>query len=62
MAKVYPEILTLILELQESKASQEIQASRVAAAMMAPPATTVFQEDLVSLDQREVLVKQDGLG
>lgn len=30
--------------------------------MTAAPATTVFQEDLVSLGQREVLVKQDGPG
>lgn len=61
VAKVHREKLMLILELQEPKACQEIQASQVAVAMTAPPVTAVFQEDLVTLDKRELLVKRDGL-
>lgn len=60
-AKVYPETLLRILELRELKASQEIQASQVAVATMAPLATTAFQEVQVSLEGRELLVKQDVL-
>lgn len=61
VAKVHLENLMLILELPEPKACQGIQASQVAVEMTAPPVTVVFQEDLVSLDKRELLVKQDGL-
>lgn len=60
--KVYPEKVMVILEGQELKDSQEFQDSQVVVATMAPPATTAFQEVQVSLDQRVVLVKGDGLG
>lgn len=61
VAKVYPETVMVILEHQDLKASQEIQASQVAVALMVHPVTTVFQEVQVSLDRRELLVKEDGL-
>lgn len=61
VAKVHREKLMLIPELQEPKACKEIQVSQVAVAMTEHPVTVVFQEDLVSLDRRELLVKQDGL-
>lgn len=60
-AKVYPETLMCILEVQELKACKEIQATQVALAGMAPLVTTAFQEVQVSLEPRELLVKQDGL-
>lgn len=59
--KVNLEIVMLILEPQELKASREIQASPVAVAMTAPPVITAIQEARVSLERRELLVKEDGL-
>lgn len=47
--KVHPEKATGTPEVQELKASPEGQASQVAAAMTAPPATTAFPEFQVSL-------------
>lgn len=61
VSKVYLEIVMVILEVQELKASQGLQAYQVAVPVMAPPVTTAFQEVQVSLEQRELLVKADGL-
>lgn len=61
VAKVHPEKVLVIPEVQELKASLEIQASQVAVPMTAPPVTPAFQEVQVFLDRREHLVKQDGL-
>lgn len=61
VAKVNREIHLVILEVQELKANLEIQASQVAVPMTVPPVTTAFREVQVSLDLREVLVKQAGL-
>lgn len=61
VAKVHPERVMVILERQDLKASQETQASQVDVAMMAHLVKTVFQEVQVSLERRELLVKQDGL-
>lgn len=59
--KVYLEKVMVCLEFQDLKASPEIQASQVDVVMTALPVTTAFQEVQVSLDRREVLVKEDGL-
>lgn len=61
VAKVNLEILLVILEVLEPKVSQEIQASQVDVAMMAPLVTTVFQDLQVSPQQREPLEKVDAL-
>ncbi|KAA8582742.1 hypothetical protein FQN60_006413 [Etheostoma spectabile] len=49
VAKGHPVKVTVILELQDLKASQEIQVSQVAVAMTALPVTSAFQEVQVSL-------------
>lgn len=61
VAKVYVESLMVILEGQELKDSQEIQASQVAVPTMAPPVTTAFQEVQASLEPRVCQVKEDSL-
>lgn len=50
VGKVNLESRTATPELQERKASREIQASQVAVATTAPPATTAFREAQVSPD------------
>lgn len=55
------EIVMVILEVQVLKASQEILATPVDVVTMVPLETMAFQDVQVSLEQRELLVKQDGL-
>lgn len=59
--KVHLEKVLVIQEVQELKASLEIQASQVAVPLMALPVRVAFQEVQVFLERRELLVKGDGL-